>query len=98
MSDDRCSAVHPELGLCCERLKKHCNGPGIDHTATREDGTHALWPNPHGTTPMHEYFRIWMAAKGIVIEESDKKDKRSTNENADVDPTTNSAPLESGLN
>ena len=68
-ADDRCPAVHPTLGLRCERLKKHCNGPGIDHTATREDGTHTLWPNPHGTTPMHEYFRFWIKAKERMAEE-----------------------------
>jgi hypothetical protein len=46
-SDDRCPAVHPELGIRCERMTKHCVGPGIDHTAKRADGTHALWPNEH---------------------------------------------------
>lgn len=53
----RCPAVHPTLGLQCERMAKHCVGPGIDHTAKREDGTHELWPNQHGTTPMHKYFQ-----------------------------------------
>jgi len=38
-------------------MAKHCVGPGIDHTAKREDGAHELWPNHSGTTPMHEYFR-----------------------------------------
>jgi hypothetical protein len=56
-NSEQCPAVHPELGLQCERLAKHCVGPGVDHTAKREDGTHVLWPHPHGTTPMNEYFR-----------------------------------------
>jgi hypothetical protein len=74
MSDDRCPAVHSELGLRCERKAKHCVGPGIDHTTTPEDGTHALWPNEHGSTPMHKYFRFWMLAKNITTEENEKKD------------------------
>jgi hypothetical protein len=32
-------------------MVKYCVGPGIDHTAKRADGTHALWPNEHGTAP-----------------------------------------------
>ena len=55
MSDDRCGAVHPTLGIRCDRKAKDCWG--IDHTATLEGGRGEFWPNPEGRTPMHEYFR-----------------------------------------
>jgi len=71
-SDDRCPAVHPELGIRCERMAKHCVGPGIDHTAKRADGTHALWPNEHGTTPMHNYFRLWLQGMQALAEKRNK--------------------------
>jgi len=83
MSGDRCPAVHPKLGLRRERLKKNCNGPGIDHTAKREDGTHSLWPNPHGTTPMHAYFRLLLMNKRAMAETWKEEDMQSTNEKTD---------------
>ena len=71
-ADDRCAVVHPEFGLRCERKANDCAAQGVEHTATWPDGRGEFWPNPHGNTPMHEYFRLWMSAKGIVTEEKEK--------------------------
>jgi len=57
MPEERCPAVHPTLGLQCERKARDCTGPGIDHTTQRADGAHELWPNERGTTQMHQYFQ-----------------------------------------
>src|SRR5262245_4569632 len=56
---ERCPAVHPTLGLQCERMAKDCIATEADHTAKREDGTDVLWPNRHGTTPMDKFFVDW---------------------------------------
>src|SRR5262249_4326809 len=77
-SDDRCGAVHPTLGIRCDRKEKDCWG--IDHTATHEDRRGEFWPNPEGQTPMHRYFADWVAAKQKVTAESEKENMESTNE------------------
>lgn len=64
MSDDRCGAVHPTLGVRCDRIKKHCY---IDHTATLKSGLGIFWPNPDGSTPMYEYFREWLALRRATV-------------------------------
>src|SRR5215470_18731937 len=63
MADDRCPAVHPTLGIRCDRKAKYCWGLGIDHTATLEDGRGEFWPNLEGRMPMHEYFQFWALAR-----------------------------------
>ena len=72
MSNERCAAVHPTLGIRCDRKAHDCWG--TDHTATVGDGRGEFWSSARGNTPMHIYFRIWMAAKKIVTEEIEKKD------------------------
>ena len=53
----RCPAIHPTLGIQCDRQAQDCNG--IDHTCTKENGLAEFWPNESGTTPMHELFADW---------------------------------------
>jgi len=80
MSDDRCPAVHPKLGIRCDRKVWDCWG--IDHIGTRESGLAEFWPNRNGSTPMHRYFDKWWAAKQNVTEEFEKENMESTNENS----------------
>ena len=80
MSDDRCHAVNPTRGLPCTRSAAACNG--IDHTARTESGVEIFWPSEGGTTQMHRYFDEWWVAKQKVIEEAEKENMESTNENS----------------
>lgn len=82
MSDDRCPAVHPTLGIRCDRKVWDCWG--IDHIGRRENGLAEFWRNPHGRTPMHRYFGDWVNALQKKAEEAEKEDIESTNENRSV--------------
>ena len=63
MSDERCPAVHPTLGIQCERRAKDCCGLGVDHLVTLEDGRCEFWPNLEGRTPIQEYFQFRALAR-----------------------------------
>jgi hypothetical protein len=43
MPDEQCPAVHPKLGLVCDRKVLDCWG--IDHICTRENGLGEFWRN-----------------------------------------------------
>jgi hypothetical protein len=73
MSDNRCPAEHPTLGVQRERRRKDCATQGVEHTSTLPDGRGEFCPNPHGSTPMHKYFRAWMKDKNILSEDLEKK-------------------------
>ena len=81
MPDERCPAVHPKLGLQCDRKVWDCWG--IDHICTRENGLCEFWRNELGSTPMHRYFEDWMIAKQNVTEEAEKEAMPTMKENTD---------------
>jgi hypothetical protein len=84
MPDERCPAVHPELGLQCDRKVWDCWG--IDHICTIENGLGEFWRNELGSSPMHRYFEDWMIAKQNVTEEAEKDAMPTMNENTDSQP------------
>src|SRR5262249_28824248 len=80
MSDERCGAMHPRLGIRCVRRAKHCWG--IDHLGIRDGGYLEFWPDPHGTTPVSRFFEAWVKALQTVTEESEKQIMESNKESA----------------
>jgi hypothetical protein len=80
--DDRCGAVHPTLGIRCDRMAKDCY---IDHTATLKDGRGEFWPNPDGRTPMHEYFRLLISGIRAMAPKPTLEYIQSTNEKNDLE-------------
>jgi len=70
MSDDRCPADHPALGIRCDRKVWDCWG--IDHFGMRESGLPKFWRNPHGSTVMHRFFEAWLNALQKATEESER--------------------------
>ncbi len=82
MPDERCPAVHPKLGLQCDRKVWDCWG--IDHICARENGLGEFWRNELGSSPMHQYFEDWMVAKQNVTEEAEKEAMPTMNENTDT--------------
>jgi len=73
MSEERCPAVHPKLGIQCDRKVWDCWG--IDHICTRENGLGEFWRNECGSSPMHKYFRLWIMGKKTMAERREKEER-----------------------
>jgi hypothetical protein len=72
MRNERCPVAHPTLGIRCNRRAHDCWG--IDHTARNKNGGMEFWSNDHETTPVHEYFRLWVMGKQAMAEKREQKD------------------------
>jgi len=92
MSDERCPALNPKLGIRCERKAKDCWG--IDHVCIRENGLGEFWRNEQGSSPIHRFFVDWVVAKQKVTEERKTEEIESTNEDSGAQaPQSTSKPL-----